>query len=215
MPLIDFHVHIRKNSKCAKASTADIASAAQRHGIDGIVILDHGYHATIKDVQEVHDVTEGAVRAYRGIEVTVVGRYHNDDVIIISDMKVNLGRHEPWFKICRWRHTHHAVIILAHPFRRKDTIAIEADFSKIDAVEIASTHTKPEKRREILDLANQHGWDVVAASDAHKVKNIGGYATRFEAMPKDVREMGDMLRRGATHPMIKRLTPMAEGDIGE
>ena len=193
-----------------------MAQKAKSRGIDGIVILDHQYHATEQDVEACREVS--GVTVFRGMELSIKNdQREKEDIIIVSS-------HTPAFDYSKGLHVSKldklkeyvdrtmALTILAHPYRRRDHLVFDPGKEfRPDCVEIASTHIKKQNRPKIYQLAKQHGMHMVSVSDAHKTKHIGEYCIDLMNDVKTEDELIGAVRSYEYILLEKRLAPVDFG----
>jgi len=204
---IDLHVHVHRTSRCAKEDIEPMAQKIKECGLTGMVALDHNYQTT-KEECEAAERSLGGVRIFRGTEVNVF----QDDVVIISDKTINFL---PPYKssltdldaLSKWVEETGSLAILAHPFRWHN-ISFDLNKFRPHAVEIASRHVNVANRFRIHKFAKEYGMVVVAASDAHKGRQIGGYCIDLDNYVGNEKDLIREVKSGKFTLMERVLSPI-------
>jgi len=203
--LIDFHVHIKRTSGCAKAPASNMAKAAAKAGIDGIVILDHNYHATIDDCLEVIDASEGKVTPYRGCEISIREGHH---VVCITEADLDIRMPCSWATFVEWRVRNRAVSILAHPFKDSSKILIDLWTDTLDGIEYTSPKAPMPNRKLVYDVAEEYNLRMVANSDSHRMRDLGSHANFCSGLPYDTQSLVTRFNSMDLHPYERILAPI-------
>lgn len=189
-----------------------MGTAAAACGLDGIVILNHHYHANEKDVNEVRRATDGRVTAFRGTEITVrIPGDFCDDLLFISPSPCPIAgpikAMPQWLQFIDYVQSRreHVLVVVAHPYRRRSKVI---DAKIIDAIEIASRNTPKDARADILRFATQKGIAPVAASDAHRTRHLGGYCIECHSDAHNESELAELVRNRQFDCLERQLVPM-------
>lgn len=204
---IDMHVHMHRTSNCAKDEPEVMAASAVKVGLNGIVLLDHNYHTTRDECKNVEHIVHG-IKIFRGIELNVV----DDDVVIITNASMNFI---PKYKeritdikmLSDWVKETNSLAILSHPFRRHD-ISFDLNVFCPQAIELASRHILRENRTKIAEVAKKYKMKVVAVSDAHKERQLGGFCIETDYNVNTEEELGEAVRKGDFTLMETKLVPV-------
>ena len=175
------HVHLRV-SKLGNRLIQQIVESALSKGLDGIVLLDHGYHTTDEDVDSAKTFNS-KLKVFRGCELDVVGANGSKShlVIVCDHPYLTTGRRpvpiSELKEVARHLERYHGFSILAHPYRKGGEIAIRKGEFHPDAVEFSSPHTDSDDRTRarIMELAMSWDMAMVSTSDAHKPQSIGSH----------------------------------------
>jgi histidinol phosphatase-like PHP family hydrolase len=201
---IDLHVHTKERSVCARSGEEEIIQAAIAYGLDGLVFTDHHRLAPRDRLGELNREYV-PFRVFGGIEVSVT---EGEDMLV-------LGVHDPTLETRDWSYPElfafvrkwEGFLVLAHPFRYHDAINIDAGAYPPDAVEVHSKNTgacdEPQIRAFLahLDLLPLYN------SDAHRAEHVGIYYNQLARVPRDERELVEILRAGdyTCHGMGERI----------
>lgn len=168
---LDLHVHIKRNSSCAKQEPHQVIDEATANGIDGLVLLDHKYHVTEEDLPKSN------IKLFRGAEVHIKNKKRNiaDHVIIVTKRKI------PFPLKLDSNDVHHlenfkrsdTLIFLAHPFRKSNIFAFDLTKFSPDAIEILSPNTPKESMGLIESIGFSYNMKFLSCSDSHKPGRIG------------------------------------------
>lgn len=180
---IDLHLHIKRNSRCAKMEIPDAVQTLTNHNITGFSLFDHYYFTKDKDIQQIKDINP-LLTVFKGTEINIRGQKgKNEDFVIISDVEPptsTMTKREFILSdfLIYLKDNPDTIVILAHPFRRHDFVDFDFSFP-LDCIEIRSTHINDINKDKILDFAFQHGIGLIVNSDAHKIGHIGEYFTEI------------------------------------
>lgn len=207
--VIDLHVHSAPASSCSAAEVDDLIAEAKRIGLDGICLTDHHVHwerEQIRALRERHDFL-----VLRGNEITT----DQGDMLVFGFEKDIQG-------IVRLRDLHAEVsreggiIVVAHPFRgfltfhvgqlglTPESAAERELFRFVDAVEVLNSKVTGEENEFAAEVARLLGRPATGGSDAHTVREVGLYATRFPDPVRNEAELVAALKSGRCAPVAFR-----------
>ena len=178
---------------------------AKRIGLDGVCITDHdGFwdHSEVEDLSKRHDFL-----VLPGCEVTT----EEGHLLVYGLKRYIFGMHRAGFvkdKLDRER----GAMVVAHPYRRtyrkgahtdEDAYAEMMDraarnhvFGMADAVEVMNGRGLPEENAFSGDMARRFGLPGTGASDAHRLEDLGSFATEFERRVTSLDDLIAELRAG-------------------
>jgi len=188
---IDLHVHSRERSACSRASLAEMVAAAIAVGLDGIAVTDHERLVPAEELAELNR-RHAPFRIFRGIE-----RHIPEDVVVLGVDDPELETANDYGQLVGLARRHGGYVILAHPYRYGDAVAMPVDEFPPDAVELHSLNTGAEDEPRILALAGRLGARAIVASDAHDTANVGAYHLELARRVGTDAELVAELRRGA------------------
>ena len=209
--IIDIHTHTFPTSDDSTLSPEALISEAKRTGLDGICITDHDGFWSPSDVLELsrtHDylvlpgcevtTEEGHLLVY-GLERYIFGMHR---AAFVRDLVDEAG----------------GAIVVAHPYRRvfreqsstdHDAYAEMLDracgnsvFPMSDAVEVLNGRGSQHENAFAGDMATRLRMKGTGASDAHKLDDIGTYATEFESAITCLEDLVAELRAGRFSPVV-------------
>jgi len=182
---IDLHIHTSPLSACSYIDPQKLIQEARRLQLDGICLTEH---QVVWDPDEVDKLAaEAGIRIFRGNEFTtnqgdilVFGFYEDiKELMIIQELRDKVTAADGY-------------MIVAHPFRGFKTFGIgqlqltvaQACKRKVlefvDAVEVGNGKLSPEENNMARKVAEKLSLPGTGGSDAHRVDEIGTWATVFE-----------------------------------
>lgn len=192
---IDLHVHTGRYSPCAEALLPELlAPTARARRLAGVVLADHDVLWAEEEVRALQRRDEG-VRLFRGMECSARGAHL---VMVGLEEPAPFYRGMPPLEAVELAHRQGACVILPHPFRDGDPP--EELWAAVDAVEVASLSFTAVAARRSWALARRWGRPAVAGSDAHAPRQVGWAWTTFPRMPRDERELAELIRSGRGRP---------------
>ena len=178
---------------------------AKRIGLDGVCITDHdGFwdHSEVESLSKRHDFL-----VLPGCEVTT----EEGHLLVYGLKRYIFGMHRADFvkdKLDRER----GAMVVAHPYRRvyrkgahtsedayaemMERAARNRVFGMVDAVEVMNGRGLPEENAFSGDMARRFGLPGTGASDAHKLEDLGSFATEFERRVTSLDDLIAELRAG-------------------
>jgi histidinol phosphatase-like PHP family hydrolase len=189
--LIDLHVHTDRYSTCGRSSPEEMIIRAAQVGLDALVFTEHNLIWPEAEVAELQARFPG-VRLYRGTELTSAD---GDDYLVYgvtdpSMIEPNMAAAD----ILRLVHTAGATVILAHPYRYRETVPPEITAHPAIGIEIMSTNIYNYAHHQAVALARRLGAVATAASDGHHVDMLGLYAMVTDVLPADERALARLIR---------------------
>ena len=195
---IDLHTHSYPSSDDSFLSPDELIEAAKNAGLDGICLTEHDHFwdpSAIASLSAKHSFP-----VFPGCEV------NTDDghVLVFGLESYIFGMHKSEFLR---RHVDAAggVMVAAHPYRRrylKERAHLTDDYSTMvekacadrffgfcDAIEGLNGRASAGQTAFSTDLAGRLGLGMVGASDSHRLKHMGGAATRFENKIGNVQDL--------------------------
>ncbi|SHI38960.1 hypothetical protein SAMN02745751_00218 [Dethiosulfatibacter aminovorans DSM 17477] len=194
--IIDTHFHTKEYSICSSIDMEAGIVEAKKLGLGGICITDHDTVASKELAKNLQD--KYSILVIPGTEVQTV----EGDILCFGIDDIPEGTITAQ-KLVEHVEKSGGACIAAHPFRDNDRGLKEniCNIKGIHAIEALNGNTDDESNIKAEKLANELGIPCTGGSDAHNLKNIGKYATRF---PKDVQdETGfiEALRAGNINPI--------------
>ena len=198
--IIDIHTHTYPTSDDSSLTPEQLIAEAKRIGLDGICITDHdGFWdpADIAALSRAHDFL-----VLPGCEVTT----EEGHLLVYGLSKYIFGMHRASF-VKELVDEAGGVIVVAHPYRR--TYREQADtsqdaysemldkacrnvvFPMSDAVEVLNGRGSPQENAFSHEIAKQFSRRGTGASDAHKIDDLGTFATEFQ---RPIQLLDDFLR---------------------
>ena len=177
---IDFHIH-SKFSYDSLLSPKKIVRIAEKRGLDGIAITDHG---TIKGALEASNFSN-SIYVIIGSEIKtemgdVIGLFLNEEIIskdfegVVDEIKSQDG-----------------LVVLPHPYKKTKYIPDEV-LSKVDTIETLNGRLSPELNYKAQTLAESSGMPIIGGSDAHIYRSIGSVKTIFNCGTHAIQSIEDI-----------------------
>lgn len=204
--IIDLHVHTTPASPCSSAPIDGLIAEAKRIGLHAFCLTDHDYTWSKADVEALMEQYNYLL--LRGNEVTtdqghmlVFGLEKKIDRLIrLEELREEVNRVKGF-------------IIVAHPFRGFLTFGVgqlgltpdkakeRALFKRVDAIEVLNGKVTKKENAFAREVAQSLGMPTTGGSDAHEVDEIGQFATRFESLIRDEKDLLEALHDGAFSPV--------------
>ena len=203
--LIDIHTHTYPVSDDSLLDPEELVSQAKKVGLDGVCITDHDGFWDPKDIKKLSLKTDFLV--IPGCEVTT-----EDGHLLVYGLKEYIfGMHKSDF-VKDLEEEQGGAIVIAHPYRRvyreptsENNFSYDQMIEKglrnnalklSDAVEINNGRGTKKENQFSADLAKKINMPGTGASDAHKISDIGTYATRFYDQINDELDLIEALKKG-------------------
>ena len=216
--LIDIHTHTFPKSDDSFLTPEALIEEAKRVGLDGICLTDHdGFWdpESVKNLSEKHDflvlpgcevtTEEGHLLVY-GLDRYIFGMHRASTVKELVDEQGG-------------------VIVAAHPYRRRYRVEASHDkemyskmvddaceeklFTLVDAVEIFNGRGTDRENAFSQEVAKRFDMRGTGASDAHKLEDIGTFATEFVATIRGLEDLIGELREGRYRPVVLKKRQVA------
>ena len=209
--IIDIHTHTYPTSDDSLLTPEDLIDEARRIGLDGVCLTDHDRFWEPDDIvalSKKHDylvipgcevsTEEGHLLVY-GLKEYIFGMHRAQ---YVKDLVEEAG----------------GAIVVAHPYRRKYTKvahtspqafcemldrACSSDvFSLADGVEVFNGRGSKEENAFSAEVAKRFDMGGTGASDAHKIEDIGTFATEFECKIRNLEDFIAELKAGRFRPRV-------------
>ncbi len=199
--IVDLHSHTSAYSECGRDSLTAMVRAAMDRGLDALCVTEHDvvYPEERADA-EVGGGPEG-MTLFRGIEVNCHGPGGIVAHIVVLGCEELQGPYHDPGELERLVRRSGAAMVLAHPFRYGDDAHRIVECLTIDAIEVDSVNVDEVAAAKAAEFAESLGLPQVAGSDAHRVADVGAYATRFDRPVGTASELAKELRAGRVHPV--------------
>lgn len=194
--IIDLHFHTLQYSPCSYIDIEEGIKYAKDIGLDGICITDHDSNEAniyAKELEKKYGLMivvgteiltyEGDILCF-GINEVPKTKIHAQELI---DLVSSQG----------------GVTISAHPFRNNGRGMGEliADVKGLSAVETFNGNTSSENNLKAYSIASKLSIPCIGASDAHKLQNIGKYATKFFDDITNEKDLIAAIKEGKVNPV--------------
>lgn len=172
--IIDIHVHEKTFSADSRIGLAEIVAEARRKGLDGVCITDHDSNGIAETVFEYRrkcgfTILVGAeILTFEG-DILVFG------IDELPEQKMHAG------ELLSLVASQGGVGIGAHPYRDNnrglgDNVKILSDLS---GFEVLNGNTEPHNNVKAFEVYQQFSVPGLGGSDAHKLDEVGKFATYF------------------------------------
>ncbi len=191
---IDLHVHASERSGCSRSGEQEIIRAAAGFGLDALAFTDHQQLVPPDRLAELNRIHE-PFRIFSGIEIHTL---EEEDILVIGVSDPALGGRD-WLyaELYDFGRAHGAFLALAHPFRFHDTIRVDIETHRLDAIEVASTNMDPAIEPRVRKAIAQLGCRALHSSDAHQADRVGMFYVNVAGSPRTDAELAGLLRAGS------------------
>ena len=197
----DLHVHTARYSGCSKSSPEEMAQRAQREGLDGIVITEHG--RIWNDVE--HAALQSAfpdLVILRGVEVRSA---FGDDFLIYGSLDNSAFRQDMEAEeLFEKAEALGCAVVLAHPYRYKWEVDPGVFSRRLDALECLSFHVRTYMEKQITKLQEELELPCFASSDAHDPEVVGLYGLELFDSISSEKELAECLKQKRFRPFVER-----------
>ncbi len=209
--IIDIHTHTYPTSLDSQLTPEELIKESKRLGLDGICITDHdGFWDPEEVLQLSRDFN---YLVLPGCEVTT----EEGHLLVYGLSKYIFGMHRASV-VKQMVDEVGGVMVVAHPYRRTyreqadkdeaaydemlDRAARNEVFQNVDAVEVLNSRGSEQENTFSQGIAERFGLKGTGASDAHKLEDIGTFATDFERPIRCLEEFIREIRAGRFSPMV-------------
>ena len=163
-------------------------------GLDGLAFTDHQLLVPPEQLAELNK-TYAPFRVFSGIEIHTV---EEEDFLVIGVSDPGLSdRNWLYAELFAFVRERGGFLVLAHPFRFRDTIRVDIETHRPDAIEVASTNIDPATEPRIRKAIEHVGCAPFHASDAHQSDRVGMFYVDVQGVPQTNAELVELLRKGA------------------
>ena len=205
--IIDLHLHTRRHSACSIIDESRLIDRAVKAGLDGLVITEHHYQWTPEELAALV-----AASGHPGFLVMAAFEYSSarGDILIYGldpeQVKEFVPGGQPEVMLAKAQ-SMGAVCIAAHPTRAAIPFDERIFDMPFEALEVKSVNLASHEQRLAEKLANDLGRMKTASSDAHRLEDVGRYATEFQEPIQSMADLRNSLRRGTFRPY----NPLGQG----
>jgi len=203
--IIDIHTHTYPVSDDSILTPEELISEAKRIGLDGICLTDHDGFWDPKDVYKLGKDNDFLI--IPGCEVTT----EEGHLLVYGLREYIFGMHKSAF-VKDLVDEADGAIVVAHPYRRvyresapQDSLSYEEMlkramrnqvFELVDAVEISNGRGSEKENLFSKNLSERLELPGTGASDAHKLNDIGTFATLFQDEIRSLQEFISAIKSG-------------------
>lgn len=198
--IIDTHVHKDKYSFDSFIDFKESIELAKLIGLDEMCITNHDNNYLRNEIGDSAKIN--GVLVIVGVEILT----HEDDILVfrLKDIPKEKISAEELLTIVN---KYNGSTIAAHPFRNNNR-GMNENMRKVShlltGIESFNGSTYPHYNLESYALTTELNIPSLGASDAHRLENLGTYATRFYYSIRDHKDFIDALKTGAFHPVMRK-----------
>lgn len=196
--IIDTHIHGSKYSSDSNIMLDEIIKTAKNRGLDGVCITNHENNSLRNDIGD-SKIIDG-ILVIVGAEILT----NQGDILVFGLKDLPKAKIDAidLLKIVKEKG---GVAIPAHPFRTNNRglgTHIEEVAGMIDGVESFNGSTTTHHNLYAYTLAAELKLPSFGASDAHVLKQVGVYATKFYDDIKDHKDFIKAIKNKNFHPVM-------------
>lgn len=167
----DFHVHSFPRSFCARASVEEMCQAAVDAGLTGIALTEHNVWWKPSELEDLRAGFPG-LTILGGVEVTGLEHHFltflpemqmQDDELWVLEVPEMVAR----------VHQLGGIVVWAHPFRFHNDVPDWLESTRLDGIEVDSTHMNRHSSALASAIARKQGLFAMQNTDAHDVSVMG------------------------------------------
>ena len=205
--VLDIHLHTQRHSGDSVMNESDLYVHAKRAGLDGVVITEHHYQWSEEELQELREqiLAPPNFVLLSGFEYSS----RKGDMLVFGlkphwATKIRPGR-EPEQAFREFKEAG-ATIIAAHPTRAGIPFDDRILDLAMDGIEVESCNLRPHEQRLGRKLAEGMDLPMTGSSDAHRIEDLGAYATWFDGSIECMADFLDCVRSGKFRPAARQPT---------
>lgn len=192
--ILDIHLHTKRYSVCSTLDEHLLVAQAVKKGLDGVVITEHHHQWTDGELAELaNESGHLGFLLLTGFEYTA----SQGDVLIYGLQPEQVSAFQPFGEVrdvLDRVHDMGGVCVAAHPTRAGLGFDVRIRDLSFDALEVQSVNLEPHEQRLAHRLAKDLGIPGLAASDAHRLDDVGAYTTVFDAAIRNVADLLHAIR---------------------
>ena len=209
--IIDIHTHTYPGSDDSLLTPEQLVAEAKRLGLDGVCITEHDGFWAAEDIDRLSRTFDFPI--FPGCEVTT----EDGHLLVYGLRKYIFGMHRSSF-VKRLVDEAGGAIVVAHPYRRTfrpdesetpegydrmlDRACRNDAFSLSDAVEVLNGRGSERENEFSHRIADRLGMQGTGASDAHRLGDLGTFATEFERPVRTLEDFISELRAGRFRSVV-------------
>ncbi len=201
--LIDIHLHTEKHSECSRIDASKLVERAVKAGLHGVIITEHHYQWSLDELEELNaEAREPGFLLLAGFEYSA----RQGDILVYGLEAVQSERFAPGEdarEVLSAFQGDGALCVAAHPTRAGLSYDENIGELGFDALEVRSVNLKPHEQRLAAGLATTLGLPALAASDAHRLEDVGAHALSFDAPIQSMADFLRAVREGRCQPVTR------------
>ena len=215
--LIDLHTHSFPKSDDSFLTPEELVMEAKRVGLDGICLTDHDGFWNPDSVQQLSQ--QHSFLILPGCEVTT----EEGHLLVFGLEKYIFGMHRASF-VKKLVDEAKGAIVVAHPYRRnyreEEANMLETYNTMVDrackntvypisnAVEVLNGRGSDKENVFSQEVAKRFRMKGTGGSDAHKLEDVGTFATEFERPVENLQELISEIKNGRFAPVVLKKRQM-------
>lgn len=217
--IIDIHTHTYPTSDDSSLSPEQLIREAKRIGLDGLCITDHDGFWTPEEVEALSE--EHGFLVLPGCEVTT----EEGHLLVYGLERYVFGMHRAAF-VRDLVDEAGGAIVVAHPYRRTyreqaattsgaysemlDRACRNSVFPLADAVEVFNGRGSEQENAFAHEIAERFDMRGTGASDAHRLEELGTFATEFQRPIGSLDELIAEINAGRFSPVALKARSHSE-----
>jgi len=188
----DLHIHTARHSPDSEIDPFALVRRARQQGLDGVVITEHDWLWTEKELEELRAAAPGLV-VLAGVEVTTQeGHFLVYNVHDPFALQRGIGVAD----LCREVHLQGGAVVAAHPFRWGQPFddILREENPELDGIEVMTNNMDDACRRMAAEILRQRPLAGLGSSDAHREEVVGICYTDFDAVIRTGRDLAAAIR---------------------
>ncbi len=193
--LIDLHFHTAAYSRCSQIDLEEGVRQARERGLDALCITDHESRGAYTSAYRLSQ--RYGLKLLIGVELMSC----QGDLLCFGLSRLPSQQLDAQTLIDQVR-TEGGAVIAAHPYRDHERCLRDSlfDLTGISAIEVHNSSTSSAEHQRATRSAELLGLPQVGGSDAHRLDQVGTFATRFAAPVTCLQELIEQLNCGSVHP---------------
>lgn len=218
--LIDLHNHTYPKSDDSFMSADELVDGARAAGLDGVCLTEHDDFWPAEDAAEL--TRRHGILVLPGAEINTDAGH----VLAFGLRRYRFGMHKPEFLRAE-ADREGAALAAAHPYRRRfleepgrdpearaamlERAASDPQLRLFDAIEAQNGRGSAAENGFAEDLRQRLALPGVGGSDAHRLRQIGTAATRFQRRIASLEDLIEELRAGRTQAVALAVASSGRG----
>jgi len=205
--VLDIHLHTQRHSGDSVMDERELYRYAKRAGLDGVVITEHHFQWPEEELRELREeilappnfvLLAGFEYSSRKGDMLVFGLEPH----WATELRPGLEPEEA-FRVFKEAG---AAIVAAHPTRAGIPYDDRILDLAMDGIEVESCNIQPHEQRLGRKLAEGMRCPMTGSSDAHRIEDLGAYATWFDGSIECMADFLTGLRSGQFRPAVRQPT---------
>lgn len=203
---LDTHLHTRRHSPCSSIDERLLVSRAIHAKLNGVVITEHHYQWSDEELAELREESLAPPNflLLAGFEYSS----RKGDILVYGLKPGHAAALEPGEQpevALAYFHSLGAVCVAAHPTRERIPFDDRIFDMPFQGIEVQSVNLREHEQRLARKLAEGLGIPPTASSDAHRIEDVGAFATEFDGPISSMTEFAECLRSGKFRPAAPRM----------